>query len=32
MAKLTINNVNMTKLNNEQIFYGKINYAKIKYG
>jgi len=31
LAKLTINKVNMAKLINEEIFYGKTNYLKINY-
>jgi hypothetical protein len=32
MAKLTTNKVNMAKQSNEQIFYGKTNYAIINHG
>jgi len=32
MAKLTINKVNMARLINEEIFYGKMNNEKMKYG
>jgi hypothetical protein len=32
LVKLTINKVNMSKLTNDYIFYGKTNYTKVNYG